>query len=399
MSRIDKLKPAAPAESEPAAIPDPAAQPAPEAPLAPPARAGRRRWGRLSLVAAVLVATAGFGGPWLMARFSTIHINDARIAANVVTVSAEVAGRITRLPVVAGDTVAAGDLIAEIDREQAEPRIAVILAKLATVDAQVAQIDTQKAMTEAQLSARRSSAEAGVAAAEANYEAAVALLANAQSHFDRIEKLVRQRVSSQQRLDEARAALDVAIQQERATFAAIDTARASLAIVEADTAQLEGFDRQIGTLIATRKGIEAEKVLEEIDIARRSIAAGFTGIVDATFVDVGEYVTPGTRLLMYHAPDQVWIDANVKETEFARIRLGAEARITVDAWPGRAFRGRVERLGGAATSQLALLPSPNPSGNFTKVTQRLPIRISIEPEDGAELRPGMMVEVYVDLAG
>lgn len=392
------MAPVVPAEAAPAAIPDPAAQPAPEAADAP-ARAGRRRWGRLALVAAVLVAAAGFGGPWLMARFSTIHINDARIAANVVTVSAEVAGRITRLPVVAGDTVAAGDLIAEIDREQAEPRIAVILAKLATVDAQVAQIDTQKAMTEAQLSARRSSAEAGVAAAEANYEAAVALLANAQSHFDRIEKLVRQRVSSQQKLDEARAALDVAIQQERATFAAIDTARASLAIVEADTAQLEGFDRQIGTLLATRKGIEAERVLEEIDLARRSIAAGFTGIVDATFVDVGEYVTPGTRLLMYHAPDQVWIDANVKETEFARIRLGAAARITVDAWPGIEFQGKVERLGGAATSQLALLPSPNPSGNFTKVTQRLPIRISIEPEDGAELRPGMMVEVYVDLAG
>lgn len=398
MSRIEKVAPVVPAEAAPAAIPDPAAQPAPEAADAP-ARAGRRRWGRLALVAAVLVAAAGFGGPWLMARFSTIHINDARIAANVVTVSAEVAGRITRLPVVAGDTVAAGDLIAEIDREQAEPRIAVILAKLATVDAQVAQIDTQKAMTEAQLSARRSSAEAGVAAAEANYEAAVALLANAQSHFDRIEKLVRQRVSSQQKLDEARAALDVAIQQERATFAAIDTARASLAIVEADTAQLEGFDRQIGTLLATRKGIEAERVLEEIDLARRSIAAGFTGIVDATFVDVGEYVTPGTRLLMYHAPDQVWIDANVKETEFARIRLGAAARITVDAWPGIEFQGKVERLGGAATSQLALLPSPNPSGNFTKVTQRLPIRISIEPEDGAELRPGMMVEVYVDLAG
>lgn len=398
MSRIEKVAPVVPAEAAPAAIPDPAAQPAPEAADAP-ARAGRRRWGRLALVAAVLVAAAGFGGPWLMARFSTIHINDARIAANVVTVSAEVAGRITRLPVVAGDTVAAGDLIAEIDREQAEPRIAVILAKLATVDAQVAQIDTQKAMTEAQLSARRSSAEAGVAAAEANYEAAVALLANAQSHFDRIEKLVRQRVSSQQKLDEARAALDVAIQQERATFAAIDTARASLAIVEADTAQLEGFDRQIGTLLATRKGIEAERVLEEIDLARRSIAAGFTGIVDATFVDVGEYVTPGTRLLMYHAPDQVWIDANVKETEFARIRLGAAARITVDAWPGIEFQGKVERLGGAATSQLALLPSPNPSGNFTKVTQRLPIRISIEPEDGAELRPGMMVEVYIDLAG
>jgi membrane fusion protein (multidrug efflux system) len=384
VSRIEKVEQVAP--------------PKPEVPDVAPARSIRRRWGRMALVAAALVAAAAFGGPWLMARFTTIHINDARIAGNVVTISAEVAGRITRLPVVAGDTVAKDDLIAEIDRKQAEPRIAAILAKLATADAQVEQIETQKAMTQAQLSARRSSAEAEVAAAEANHEAAVALLANAQSHFDRTEKLAERSVSSQQNLDEARAALDVAIQHERAAFAAINTARASLAIVDADMSQLESFDRQVATLLATRKGIEAEMALQNIDLAYRSIMAGFDGIVDATFVDVGEYVTPGTRLLMVHAPDQVWIDANVKETEFARIRLGAAARITVDAWPGIEFQGKVERLGGAATSQLALLPSPNPSGNFTKVTQRLPVRISIVPEAGVELRPGMMVEVYVDLA-
>lgn len=399
MSRVEKVEPVTQAEAAPATIAEPVAPPKPEAPDVAPTRAGKRRWGRMALVAAVLVAAAAFGGPWLIARFTTIHINDARIAANVVTVSAEVAGRITSLPVVAGDTVAKDDLIAEIDREQAEPRIAAVRAKLATADAQVAQVETQKAMTQAQLSARRSSAEAGVAAAEANHEAAVALLANAQSQFDRTAKLAEQSVSSQQKLDDARAALDVAIQQERAAFAAIDTARASLAIVDADMSQLESFDRQIATLLATRKGTEAEMALQNIDLAYRSVMAGFDGIVDATFVDAGEYVTPGTRLLMYHAPDQVWIDANVKETEFARIRLGAAARITVDAWPGIEFQGTVERLGGAATSQLALLPSPNPSGNFTKVTQRLPVRISIVPEAGVELRPGMMVEVYVDIAG
>ena len=101
---------------------------------------------------------------------------------------------------------------------------------------------------------------------------------------------------------------------------------------------------------------------------------------------------------MYHAPENVWIDANVKETEFSRLRVGSRASITVDAFPGRTFEGEVIGMGGAATSQLALLPSPNPSGNFTKVTQRLPIRVSIDA-DGVELRPGMMVEIYVDVAG
>ena len=100
---------------------------------------------------------------------------------------------------------------------------------------------------------------------------------------------------------------------------------------------------------------------------------------------------------MYHAAENVWIDANVKETEFSKIHLGAKANITVDAFPGQTFEGEVIGMGGAATSQLALLPSPNPSGNFTKVTQRLPIRVSIDA-DGVDLRPGMMVEIYVDVA-
>jgi membrane fusion protein (multidrug efflux system) len=92
----------------------------------------------------------------------------------------------------------------------------------------------------------------------------------------------------------------------------------------------------------------------------------------------------------------VWVDANVKETDFARVKLGAPAAVTVDAYPSVAFQGEVARLGEAATSQFALLPSPNPSGNFTKITQRLPIRIAIEQRDGL-LRPGMMVEVSVDV--
>jgi membrane fusion protein (multidrug efflux system) len=114
------------------------------------------------------------------------------------------------------------------------------------------------------------------------------------------------------------------------------------------------------------------------------------------FVDTGEYVSPGTRLLIYHDPSRIWVDANVKETDFRRLRPGAPAKIKVDAYPGLVVEGRILRLGHAATSQFALLPSPNPSGNFTKVTQRLPVRIAIEQKDGM-LRPGMMVDVGIDV--
>jgi membrane fusion protein (multidrug efflux system) len=90
------------------------------------------------------------------------------------------------------------------------------------------------------------------------------------------------------------------------------------------------------------------------------------------------------------------VDANVRETEIRRLRLGQRALITVDAYPGEVFEGRLTRIGSAATSEFALLPSPNPSGNFTKVTQRLPVRIALDHTDG-KLRPGMMVEVDLEV--
>jgi len=361
-----------------------------------PPRRSRVKWLKLLIIGVLVGGTIWLSAPWLRARFTQIHIDDARIAANIVTVSSEVAGRVTALPVVVGDSVNAGDMLATIDRESSEPQLSAVLSKLAATDAQLAETRARKMMLEKQLAARREAAAASIAAANANHEAALAALRNAQSRHDRVTKLAGQNVSSQQNLEDARATLDAAVQQERAAAAAIESARADLAIVEADAAQMDVLDSQVASVLAGRTGTEAERSLKEIDLANRTIGAAFSGIIDATFADVGEYVTPGTRLVMYHAPDEVWIDANVKETSFGSIQVGSKARITVDAFPGREFAGEVIAMGGAATSQLALLPSPNPSGNFTKVTQRLPLRVSINPEE-VQLRPGMMVEVYIDV--
>lgn len=391
MTKMDEIKPAAPEAKETGdtSVPD-----LPK----PPVRRSRVKWARLVITAVIIGVVAWLGTPWIIARFTQVHINDARIAATVVTVSSEVAGRVTELPVRVGESVAAGTVLAAIDTESSQQLLEAVLANLAATDAQLAELENRKSMLAEQLAARQGAAMAGIAAAEANHEAALAVLRNAQSRHNRVAQLAERNVSSQQALDEVNAALDTATQQVRAAYAATETARANLAIVEADAAQIAVLDSQIDSVRAGRVATEAELRLREIDLEQRRIAASFDGIVDATFVDVGEYVTPGTRLVMYHAPENVWIDANVKETEFARLRLGAKASITVDAFPGRTFEGEVIGMGGAATSQLALLPSPNPSGNFTKVTQRLPIRVSIDA-DGVELRPGMMVEIYVDVAG
>src|SRR5690606_13252467 len=169
-------------------------------------------------------------------------------------------------------------------------------------------------------------------------------------------------------------------------------AKANLAVVEAQAAEIEVLERQIAVLESRKSAQIAERDRKDVEIDRGTIRAAFDGVVGATFVDPGEYVSPGARLLVYHDPSDVWVDANVKETDFSRLKLGAPATITVDAYPDLEFKGKVIRLGEAATSQFALLPSPNPSGNFTKITQRVPIRISVEQKDGL-LRPRMMVEV------
>ncbi|MBV1904172.1 MAG: HlyD family secretion protein [Marinosulfonomonas sp.] len=333
---------------------------------------------------------------WLVGRWAQVSLNDARIAVSLITVSSEVGGRVVSVPVTGGDAIKAGALMVSIDAEKAVLLLQGLHARLTGLAAHQAQLRTQQDMIRTQVASRLAAGRAQLDAAKANHEASVAALRNTQSRFDRVNELAARAITSAQVLESAQTALDTALQKEISANAAIATATANLAVIRSEEARISVLDQQYATLDAERAALMAERAQRQIDLSRREISAAFDGVVDRTFVDPGEYVSPGTRLLLYHNPGEVWVDANVKETEFRKIAIGAPARIKVDAYPGQEFRGEVTRLGGAATSQFALLPSPNPSGNFTKVTQRLPIRVSIEAE-GVQLRPGMMVELSIDV--
>jgi membrane fusion protein (multidrug efflux system) len=172
----------------------------------------------------------------------------------------------------------------------------------------------------------------------------------------------------------------------------IENARAAVAEAEAAREELTVLQRQLAELGPEEQRLRAQRERAALDLEDRTILMPFDGVVDQTFVDEGEYVTPGQRLLMIHDPERVRVEANVKETNIRFFRPGKTVTITVDALPGRRFEGTVTRVGQAATSEFALLPNPNPSGNFTKITQRLPVRIAVQQE-GGELKPGMMVEL------
>ena len=119
-------------------------------------------------------------------------------------------------------------------------------------------------------------------------------------------------------------------------------------------------------------------------------------MIDRTFVLPGEYVAAGQRILLLHNPEEVWVEANIKETQVGQPEARPESDVSVDAYPDDRFVGRVSRIGSATTARFALLPTPNPSGNFTKITQRVPVKINIV-DMPKPLTPGMMVEVEIDL--
>jgi membrane fusion protein (multidrug efflux system) len=164
---------------------------------------------------------------------------------------------------------------------------------------------------------------------------------------------------------------------------------------EAARARLTVLERELQTRQFERDSLALQVEQKQVILDDHRIIASGPGLVDKTFVNAGEYVVPGQRLVIMHDPDDIWVDANVKETEVRYLQPGQVVKVTVDAYTNQKFEGVLERIGNAATSQFSLLPSANPSGNFTKVTQRIPVRISLEQQQGL-LKPGMMVEVAIE---
>ena len=178
--------------------------------------------------------------------------------------------------------------------------------------------------------------------------------------------------------------------------AEVSAAAAALVEASASRQQLLVLDKQLTMLSHRKEQILAQRDRQELDLQDRVIRSPLDGVVDKVFVNPSEYVAAGQRLMMVHDPQKIWVSANIKETEIRHVRIGATATIIVDAYPDEVFHGKIIRIGSAATSQFALLPKPNPSGNFTKITQRLSMKIAVE-QNNRLLRPGMMVEVNIGI--
>jgi len=348
------------------------------------------------VIAFISLALLVLAAYWIYLRLTHLHIDDARVDGEVITISSRVAGWVTELPVAEGDAVKQGQLLARIDDRDARLQREVLQAKLAALHGQVATVKAQSGQVNEETLGKYQSESNLLSAAEVELIATEARVRQAAEEFRRTQELANQKWLSQQALERARLIFQQSELAHRKAAANVAAARGTLSSAGGSRKQVQVLEQQQHVLARQADELAAELRRQEIDIADRQLISPADGKVVMTFVRKGEHVSTGQRLLMFHDPAKIWISANVRETDIDKLRMGMRAEIHVDAYPDRVFEGRIARIGQATTSKFALLPDPNPSGNFTKITQRLPVRIQLERNDEL-LRPGMMVEVIIDV--
>jgi membrane fusion protein (multidrug efflux system) len=357
---------------------------------APPSAPARARSPRRFVLPLVALAAVGYGVYWgynwfVEGRF-LVSTDDAYVGADASVIAAKVAGHIVEVPVADNQQVRAGDLLARIDEGDYRLAVDAAKAKIATQDATIARFGRQ---IEAQ-GAAIDQAAAQVAATDAQAEGAMADEKRAALELGRSQKLADVAFGSQQRLeqatdDHARAAatLAAALASKTAAVAALAGAKDAAEVLKAEQTEAQ---RVRGELVTAEA--KAER-----DLSFTEIRAPFDGVVGNKAAVVGQFAMPGTRLLAVVPLQSAYVDANFKETQLDAIRPGEKVDIAVDSFDGRVVPGIVESVSPASGAQFSLLPPDNATGNFTKVVQRVTVRIAIAPETLARepLRSGLSV--------
>lgn len=317
---------------------------------------------------------------WQLPPFgSTVQRTDnAYIRSKITFVAPQVQGHVVDVAVTDYQTVKAGDLLAKIDDRIYVQKVAQAVAQLAQQQATVASAAQQRA-----------SAEARVRAAQATLHAAQVNRDVAQREYDRLVSLAERGVTSQADLDTSQAARDQ-------TSADVNTAEAQVEIAQQDVLAAETAK---GTAEAAIQAAKAAVELAQIDLDNTRILAPENGRLGEIGTRVGQYVSAGTQL-MGLVPERSWVVANFKETQLHGMQIGQLATITVDALDGKALIGHVESFAPATGNEFSVLKTDNATGNFTKITQRLSVRIGFDPDQpvAARLVPGLSVGVAVDTA-
>ncbi len=355
-------------------------QPFPSAtvPEAPAQKNGKKKL-VLGVVALVVLGLGGgFGYEyWTVGRFM-VKTDDAYVQADITLISSQVQGYIRDIDVAENQSVKAGDVILTLD--DGDYRIALDQAKnkLTTLDETLLRIDAQIL-----------AAEASVTQAEAQKAAIAATVQNATTTVERTRELAANKVASQAQLDNAEADLQTATANLAGATAQIASAEANVAVIRAQRAETAGQKREFELAV--------DQAQRDLDLT--VLRAPTDGVVANLSPEIGDLVSPGARLAAVVPTQGVYIEAYYKETQMADLLPGKHAKVTIDALAGQEFDGVITSTAPATGALFSLLPPDNATGNFTKIVQRVPVRISLPPEalESGQLRAGLSAVVEIDI--
>lgn len=336
-----------------------------------------KKWAFRALVAVFIVA-GGVYAAFAFVRFLSYETtDDAYTAGTVVPIAAEVRGRIVKVHIRDNQSVAAGDSLVEIFREDYSHALQErkeSASRLLAEDRELRMAVEQKRKALGQ--------------ARAHLNAAAAEEALARKEVKRYEALHKQEVISPSRFDRIES-------QWRVSAAKREAAEASVAEAEA---AVESLQARLETQAFRIKEAELTRKMAELDLMRTTLVAPIGGRIAMKRVDPGKYVQPGQALLSI-VRDETWILANFKETQIKKMCIGQPVEIRVDAYPGKVFKGHVDSLQPGTGAVFSLLPPENATGNFVKVVQRIPVKIVIDspPDPAYPLWPGLSVVPSVEV--
>ena len=336
----------------------------------------------LPLVGLLVLLGIGWGvKQWVYGR-SHATTDNAQVDGHIIPVLAKVGGYVQAVSVGENDPVKEGQTLVQIDPSEYRVRAAQAAADYAAAQAAAgngAGVGQAEATVQ-NAAGQRAALEAQVAAAEANAQ-------RAQSDLARARELADKEIISRQQLDAAQATASAAAAQLTAARRQASAAGAGVQNAQAGVRLAE----------ARLQAAQAARENAALQLEYTTIKAPATGLVSRKQVEVGQLVQPGQTLFSIVPDTGVWVTANFKETQLADIRVGQPVDVEVDAYGGQTVEGRVESISGATGAKFALLPPDNATGNFTKVVQRVPVRIRVVKGIGPDrpLRPGMSVNVSV----
>jgi len=371
-----KAEAAAPAEAPKAEAPQTA--PAQSAPAVAPAAPKKRRSFVLPVVVLALLGGAGWYGYdwWTNGRF-LVSTDDAYIEGDIATISPKVTGYVAKVNVVANQEVKAGEVLATLDNGDYQNAL----------DQANAQIETEQ-LSLSRIDAQIEGAKASLVQAQAQKTALEATVHGAEIKQKRQSDLQAKSVGTTADLDDANTALDQAKANLAGGDANIVFAQANITILEAQRKEAEGSVRTME--------IQRDKAAR--DLSFTILKAPYDGVVGNRSVQEGDLVSPGQRLMALVPTRQLYIDANFKETQIQHLVPGSKVNVHVDAYSDYPVVGTVESIAPASGSVFSMLPPENATGNFTKIIQRVPVRIALPQDalDSGRLRAGLSVVVDVD---